>query len=358
MRESNETSVRHVVGSSLSAIPGAVELLENSPTGLIYATPRFMSILSESLEAEAHWLIVERGGSPTALLPFLEKDGAQGSVINSLPFFGSNGGPIATQSESESVDKVMQAFVDYALTRSRLLSSTFVENPLAPLVRSADGSTPLGHPTDTRISQITDLDSVGTVDALMQRFDDPRPRNIRKAIKVGISVVEDPSDAAFQFLIDTHVSNMTAIGGLPKQAQFFGRLRAVLRPNEWRLHIGRLGREPVAALLTLRHNRTVEYFTPVIREEFRSTQALSYIIFEAMWQAAQEGYSRWNWGGTWLSQTGVYEFKRKWGAQECRYVYFTHIHDEAVLEFTPELCQAEYPYFYLYPFDMTRGMRD
>ena len=37
-----------------------------------------------------------------------------------------------------------------------------------------------------------------------------------------------------------------------------------------------------------------------------------------MASAAKRGMTRWNWGGTWLSQDGVYRFKKGWAGRVVR----------------------------------------
>ncbi len=78
------------------------------------------------------------------------------------------------------------------------------------------------------------------------------------------------------------------------------------------------------------------------------------ILITAMVNAAERGFHTWNWGGTWTSQTGVYRFKRKWGARETSYRYFTQVNDVTLLQQTPQQLLDEYPDFYVVPFSALR----
>ena len=42
-----------------------------------------------------------------------------------------------------------------------------------------------------------------------------------------------------------------------------------------------------------------------------------------MLYAHKKGLKHWNWGGTWETQEGVMAFKRKWGAIDKKYFYYT-----------------------------------
>ena len=146
---------------------------------------------------------------------------------------------------------------------------------------------------------------------MIKKFEDPRPRNIRKALKEGIAVSCGNERTRLEFMHRIHLQNMNAIGGLTKSWDFFEQVALSMLQETWTVYSGELNEEPVAALLIFYFNGTVEYFTPVIRPEFRHTQALALVIYEAMKDAVQKKACKlWNWGGTWLSQGGVYDFKK------------------------------------------------
>ena len=109
--------------------------------------------------------------------------------------------------------------------------------------------------------------------------------------------------------------------------------------------------KPVAALLLLYFNETVEYFTPVILPKYRNTQALSLVIFIAMKDAILHGFKNWNWGGTWLSQKGVYDFKKKWGTIDYPYYYYTLLFNNKLLSSDADFIKKNYEGFFVLPFN-------
>ncbi len=70
-----------------------------------------------------------------------------------------------------------------------------------------------------------------------------------------------------------------------------------------------------------------------------------------MLEAIKIGYSNWNWGGTWESQKGVYDFKKRWNAKDFKYKYFTKIINKDILNIPQEEILKTYPYFYVLPFN-------
>jgi hypothetical protein len=156
---------------------------------------------------------------------------------------------------------------------------------------------------------------------------------------------------ALDFLYRTHVDNLTAIGGIAKDRSFFSAIPKTMHSDDWAVFTAYLNGEPIAALLLFYYNGTVEYFTPVIVESRRSTQALALVIYESMMDAIQMKYINWNWGGTWLTQDGVYDFKKRWGASEYRYYYYTRVMNQKLRLCTQTFLAKHYAGFFLIPFN-------
>jgi hypothetical protein len=158
---------------------------------------------------------------------------------------------------------------------------------------------------------------------------------------------------AFTFLETVHRQNMAEIGGKPKPASFFAEVpRVMAAGRDYRLYVAEHSGEAIAALLLFYFGPFVEYITPVTRPGSRDLQPTAAILSRAMTDAIADGRRIWNWGGTWLTQDGVYRFKRKWGARETRYRYATFVRNPELLHMTPEALGKHYPYFYAFPFTL------
>ena len=327
------------------------------PASLLYASLAFRNFLRRvTREDDRYLLAVERGEVVGVLPGFLQRDRGRGAVLNSLPFFGSIGGVVADPARADVAVALLDAF-DRMADEARCISRTVITSPLAVDVSVHDRRPHTFR--DARTCQITPLpeDGADLGDRLLSAFDDPRPRNIRKAIKSGVTVVERWDDEAIRFVAGVHADNIGALGGISKPLDVFLAVPDCFSRDQYSVFVAsRDGRE-VAALLAFFYNGTVEYFTPAVLHDERPNQPLSLIIFEAMQRASRSGFRRWNWGGTWASQTTLYDFKKKWGACDHRYFYFTTA-DEAVLDRTREDILAAHPYFYVCPFDALRSTQD
>ena len=322
-------------------------LLRNDRS-LLYANPRFIGLVAQHLAAEPSWFMARRSGELVGVLPCLVKSGPLGPVFNSLAYYGSNGGVIQHDADLEAKSGLIDAFYIQA-SIDKACSATLITNPLEQDAYFYNNAINYDY-RDERIGQVTHFNGVGSEDDLLKLFEDPRPRNIRRAIKEGITVEKSQSAEAIDFLFHTHEQNIHAIGGISKDKTFFDEISKRMQKHEWAIFTASLHGENIAALLLFYFNRTVEYFTPATVETYRSSQPLALIIYRAMLDAINHGMTNWNWGGTWLSQGGVYDFKKRWGTCDYPYYYYTKIFDPTVARQRKQFLLEHYKGFFVIPF--------
>ncbi len=322
------------------------EFIESHPNGLLYYSTKYRKFLIEITGAKSIYKVaISSDGSIVGVLPIMSMEGPYGSVLNALPFFGSYGCPLAVNKEAH--DALVEDW-NKMVKQKRIASATMIANPLAPdLISGVEFNA-----QDYRYSQFTALPKDGDIEGeILEMVDDTARRNIKRAIKEDIEVIEDSNQ--LPFLEKVHRLNMKTINGLPKPSKFFGAIDTCFRQgDDWRLYVALKEGEPVAAVLLLYANHVVEYFTPAITDEGRKSQATALILLKAMTEAAKIGYSKWNWGGTWPDQEGVLRFKRKWGAEKNAYTYHTYIANNDLLKTTPKHLMEAYPQFYVLPFKL------
>jgi hypothetical protein len=314
------------------------------PRALLYHRPAWRHLLRELLGCQEASLVARDGsGSIVGVLPLLSAEGRWGRVFNSLPFYGSNGGILAATAPAAEV--LAQAYSQLAV-QPDVASATTVDTPGLP------ANAVSANVGDSRIGQITPIGQAEDHEGrLMASFHYKTRNAIRKAEKSGVQVHRE--DDAFDFLLHVHQENMAAIGGKPKPARFFELAARHFRAgSDYRIHVARIAGEPVAALLTFFAQKTVEYFTPVVRESARESQALSLVIQRAMVEASREGWQHWNWGGTWASQDGVYRFKKRWGTLDEPYHYKIQLNAAALRSASRADIEREYPFFYVLPYSL------
>ena len=325
--------------------PAWRDFLRGREEALFYASLEYRDLLQRILDAEAHYLVAMDGERVCGALPaFAMRHASLGTVLNSLPYYGSNGGFI-TDRRPEVVAALAKAWLELerelGCAAATMISSPFDDAALDGLKATF---------RDDRIGQVTSLPGGGE-EALFALYDETARRNVRKARKSGVAWRVEHGAEALAFLHRTHDENMRGIGGLPKSRAFFDTVPAAIPRDNWRVYVAEHAGERVAALLVFRFNATVEYYTPAIVEAARPLQPLALLVHEAMREAAAEGRKWWNWGGTWKDQVGVYRFKRKWGALDKPYHYYTRLADQRLLACSKAELLAAFPGFFVVPFD-------
>jgi len=339
----------------LDAAGGAAyeRFVSAQPATTLYASAAYRTFLRAVTAEDDRYLVATEDGRIVGVLPaFLQRDHGRGAVLNSLPFFGSIGGVIADPARRDVAQALIDAFTRMA-DEAGCISRTIITSPL-----DADVSLYEQRPhtfRDRRAGQITPLPEDGDdLDGrLLAVFEDPRPRNIRKAVKSGVTVSERWDEDALRFVARVHADNIQALGGIVKPLEVFLAVPRCFDRSQYSVFVATRDGRDVAALLAFFYNGTVEYFTPAMLHDERPYQPSSLIVFEAMQAAVRRGCRRWNWGGTWTSQVSLYDFKKRWGAVEHPYFYFTTVAD-GVLDRTREDILSAHPYFYVCPFDQLR----
>jgi hypothetical protein len=329
-------------------------LVESDPHALVYATLEFRDFLAAAVGGAPAYLVARRHGDLVGALPAFERTApGEGTVLNSLPWYGSHGGCVLAPGAGDDVRRALLERFRAAADRPGVLSATMILTAAETAHEAVYADVVEPRARDARIGQVTAIPGAGEgLERELERALRQKTRNlVRKALRQGFEEDVSDDDWAWDYLHATHELNLAAIGGRAKPRAHFDALRAHV-PAAWRrLSVARLDGVPVAALLLVRFNRTVEYLTPVIDHEHRPRQPLSFLIWHALLDSARAGCRWWNWGGTWAAQDSLHHFKAGWGAEDRPYSYLIRAREEGVarLRVAGGRAADAFPFYYLYP---------
>ena len=333
---------------------GLEQFLLQDPLNLIYCTPKYISLV-EKISGAPHKVLAKiEGNQIKGLMSFIEKEGPFGKVINSLPYYGSHGGVITDDLQTEK--EILEAFVNYCNANS-VISATIIPSFFKENTELYSG---FFEPDfeDERIGQFVNMSEIKTGtkeeigERLMEKFHSKTRGHIRKAIKSEVSVKVNSGKEVLDFLKHTHEVNCKAINIVAKTDSFFYGLHEIFEEDkDFKIYTAWHNDKPIAAMLCLYYNGTIEYYCPATIEEFRVLQPLSLLAYNAMIDGVVNGYKYWNWGGTSLTAQGVYDFKARWGTTDKNYKYYTRVFDKSIYKLKKEDIMANYPYFFVIPFN-------
>ncbi len=310
---------------------------------LFYHSTRYKDFLEDLLGCESRYLLAYDNGKIVGTLPLMIKDGPLGKVVNSLPYYGSNGGLIGNNT---IVHQALFNEYNRFIASSNVVSATVIENPLNLL-----GTPPIHNMKDSRIGQLTSIGNYGNYeDAVFKIIDGNRRNEIRRAQKHEVTVIEDNSQ--IDFIRSMHQNEMKKHNRKFKTDDFFCKIHKYFEPGEdFKIFVAYRENRPVAGLLMFYFNKTAEYFTPVVLEQERIHQPMSLILYHALLDAMKHNFKWFNWGGTWHTQEGVYRFKKQMGSVDYPYQYYTYVKKPEILNKSSEEILELYSDFYVFNFN-------
>lgn len=342
---------------SLESTNDYADFVGSCSVSLLYHSPEYLQILATILtESELIILAASKGGRIIGTLAGFVRRSDEGTVLNSLPYFGSHGDVLVADTEVDQVAVVSAIALKLReFCRERSIGAiNIVAHPLSPQIERFADLLDL-KAWDHRIGQISRLPTASAHEVALEgvlKACHQKTRNlVRKGLRNGFSLEVSEADADWQSLMLHHRIGMQRIGGRPKDAREFAAIRAVLEPRgACRLYVARRDGAFAGGLLNLYCRDWVEYFAPVIVEEFRNEQVLSALIASSMCDAILADKRFWNWGGTWSTQASVHHFKKGWGAVDHVYHYWGAVNDPRLVAMEPSECSERYPFFYVRPF--------
>src|SRR5579885_3554229 len=192
--------------------------VKQSPRTLLFASVRYKNLLKDFLGAEERYLVCrDSAGDISGVMPVFARSGAAGTVLNSLPFYGSYGGVIEHRGDAAVREELLEGF-NAMLEDKRCAAATVVCSPLED-----DGAFYRRHfavtHTSERIGQVTHLP--GNPEALAASFHQKTRNAIRKAAKSGVRAEWGADGEKLSFVAETHAANMAEIVGIAKPRSFF-----------------------------------------------------------------------------------------------------------------------------------------
>ncbi len=344
----------HIENFSFDTSPELTTLLLADATSMLYSSTGYFNLLQKLIPDSQgiHLIAKDDQGHLLGSMTFFIKEGYLGPIANALPFFGSPCALFVPDNTPEIEDALLLRYQEIVQDH-HCIGATFITSPLDP---NPQRHRQIIQPDfiDSRIGLITPLPphSTETENELMTLFHSKSRNMIRKSQQGGFRIETTDSQENWDFLQQTHQENMSKLNGATRPVELFQYLQSPSSTDiNKRLYTAYSGDTPVAGLLLLYFNQTVDYFVPVILEAHRSAQPLSFLIMQAMQEAIASGFRWWNWGGTWITQESLYRFKKRLGAVDHPYYYFVNIFDQKLLQADKQEFMQHYPYFYAYPFN-------
>ena len=159
-------------------------------------------------------------------------------------------------------------------------------------------------------------------EAVFKNFHSMHKRNIKKAQKNGIFIEIDTKQKQLEQFYRLHLHNRRS-KGLPVQPKVFFRhlQKKLLDQGLGFILSAYLGSRCIAAYIFLHWGDTLTYKYGASDHNFLDSRPNNLLMWEGIRWGCENGYQFLDMGRTSLSNTGLREFKSKWGAKETPLTY-------------------------------------
>lgn len=336
-------------------------LVSNSGDSTFYHSLKYLKLLASFLEANPAIILCSKDGRLVGAMPtFIKRNRKFGTVLNSLPFYGSYGGVVArkdleTTEAGEVFTSVLSYLVHELCREEDVTLATIITWPYArELARYRQVLTPQYQ--DQRTAQMVILPNRATEDQFLQTFESRCRRSIKKAVdsRLTVRVLDSFETSIVDQLYEIHVENMQKIEAPSKPKLFFQNVDRFFEIHkDYDVYVAEHDDEVAGALLIFYFGDVVEYFIPGVRVQLRDLNPMNLILLKAMTGATRRGMRIWNFGGTRKEMTGIHMFKAGFGARDYSYCCHTRALSDVsrLLELTPANMRETYEWFYVVPYN-------
>jgi len=293
--------------------------IEAHPAGNIYQSPAWKAVTEEGLGHRPFYLkAVDGAGRITGVLPLFLVTGITGKRLVSVPM-RDRGGLLALDRASG------RALLARAVELSRELRCAYLElrslDEFDPELASEFGLLVTRHWITTRV------DLSPGVERLWKALDKNAIRwAINKATRGGMTFEDDESQTGIDLFYDLFVRTRTGMGIPPFPKSLFTAIwRHLIANGKAKLFVVRNQGVPVNAMINLLSGDTFIPAYAAPQNQWRKSYPSEFMIWHSIRWAAEQGFRRYDFGADSPHQTGLLQFKRKWGGVQHPVSYVYHL---------------------------------
>ena len=282
------------------------DFVSSQPGATLYHTTKWRDVLCEVFGHEPLYLICDRGDDVLGVLPlYLVRMPFLGAKLISIPYDIGSGGVLSGNTMVE------RRLVEQAMEKARERGVRFLELRYGS-TRPALEDLGLARSEPVIISDL-DLD---TREAVWSRVAKDHRKAIRKAEKRGVELREAQTEGEFKEFYGIYSRVFRDFGTPPYGADYFPTVWRHLHHDKYvRLILAHVAGQCVGGLVMFCFGRTVVSKFAACLPEHVSQRVYPALYWRAMELSLELGYEVLSWGTSSRAQTGLIEFKERWGAR-------------------------------------------
>jgi hypothetical protein len=318
-----------------------------TPSILGYHYPFYRDMLVEIGVGQPVYLGARLNGRLVGLLPAFARRSAAGVVCSSLPYFGPNAGVLYSDKEARA--EIHTALLQALLSRAeqdKALSCSIYTPLLFDEFDLYDVVMPQAIVVD-KFTQYLDLETATWSKKI--NYD------LRKAERLGVEISKEVTPERVETFYTIYQQNCYdhGIPLKPKKCVEFLVDEGILGKHT-DIYFAFHRDEMIGGLLIIWSSLTASYYVPCGLASARTLQPGTLLIEQAVQDARARGIRIWNWESSPSRDSGVYRFKKKWGAIEGNYRIYVQTFQprEIFQQLGRDGILRHFPYYFVYPFDL------
>jgi FemAB-related protein (PEP-CTERM system-associated) len=279
--------------------------VEAHPDAALYHTLPWRNFIADVFGHAPRYMVAHEGDRLAGILPlFHVRVPVLGSKLISLPYDIGSGGALVTAAAAE------EALAREAITLARELNVDYLE-----LRHGSDrpALAPLSLRTQTPVL-ISDMVLDGET-AVQARIASDHRKAVRKATSRGVTVRQAVTLEDYRAFYDVYLRVFRDFGTPPYHARYFTELwKRFQSGGAARLFLADTGGRCVGGLMMFCWQRSLVSKFAACLPEAVPLRAYAALYWRAIEFGLANGYRRLSWGTSSRDQTGLIEFKERWGA--------------------------------------------
>jgi Acetyltransferase (GNAT) domain len=324
-------------------------LFESCETAFIQQSSDWADVIAAVCPDRPIFLLCEQNGVDIAGLPLYLYHSPLGNILTSVPAPGPLGGIFTPETLSSSEKaQVYHCLLEHTLRiakRYQCISLTIITNPLI-----CDLSLYEQYLEPTYVfKNFTQYIPLTTPVKRSRKL----RQNLNRAKEFGFQITVNGSRDELLEWHQIHQQRHQQLQVQPLELRLFERLMDVLIPKKKALFLlARHGDEIASGCFYIFHRRHLDVYLISMNDAFAEQDPNSVITDYSIALASEYDWQVYNWQSSPSRNSGVYEYKRRWGSIERPYYFVTKllVEPQQLLEIDPVSLKIAYPGHYVIPF--------
>lgn len=337
------------------------QLFHECSNGLAQQSLEWSDVIAPISPDRPYFLVVRNMSDQTIIagLPLYHFKGELGNILTSVPHAGPLGGIICTEKLGDvTAHDIYQALIKRATQMAEefgCIALTIITHPFLDDAGLYWGRTPPNYVLNN-FCQVVDLKSIfddsGAYNTGKSSYNSHIRRNLSKAYEAGVTV-QWGEEQDFDLWYEIHRERHSQLGAQPlPESLLKGVVTKMKTAGLGNLAVAKMKETVIGGCAYIWNKEVVDAYMPSGDSNYLK-YGINYVAIDfGLRQFAKQGFKWFNWQSC-SRNSGVYDFKKRWGSVEKTYKFLTWTFAgfEKVLEAGKDRISKAYQWHYLAPFE-------